>query len=56
VVKISCGYYEMVNEQVIDIISIEMERLGSHLGNALVLWLITFEVKREHIRLVSIKD
>ena len=31
-VKIYCGYYERVNEQVIDVITMEMGRMGSLLG------------------------
>jgi len=56
VVKINCGYYERVNEQVIDVITMEMGRMGSLLGDVLVLWLIPCGVKQEDIRLVSIKD
>ena len=55
-VKINCGYCERVNEQVIEVITIEMGRMGSLLGDALVLWLIPCGVKYEDIRLVSIKD
>jgi hypothetical protein len=32
VVKINCGYCERVNEQVIDVITMEMGRMGSLLG------------------------
>jgi hypothetical protein len=32
VVKINCGYYERVNEQVIDEITMEMGRMESLLG------------------------
>ena len=46
-VKINCGYCEKGNEQVIDVITIEMERMESLLGDALVLWLIPCGVKRE---------
>ena len=31
-VKINCGYCEKVNEQVIDVITIEIGRMGSLLG------------------------
>ena len=31
-VKINCGYYERVNEQGIDVITMEMGRMGSLLG------------------------
>ena len=34
-VKINCGYCERVNEQVIDVITMEMGRMGSLLG---MLW------------------
>ena len=44
-VKINCGYCEKGNEQVIDVITIEMGRMGSLLGDALVLWLIPCGVK-----------
>jgi len=55
-VKINYGYCERVNEQVIDVISIEMGRMGSLIGDALVLWLRPFGVKREDIRPIEIKD
>ena len=55
-VKINCGYCERGNEQVIDMITIEMGSMGSRWGDALVLWLIPCGVKREDIRLISIKD
>ena len=55
-VKINCGYCEKGNEQVIDVITTEMGRMGSPLEDVLVLWLIPCGVKREDIRLVSIKD
>ena len=54
--KINCGYCERVNEQVIDVITIEMGRMGPLLGDALVLWLIPCGVKLEDIRHVSTKD
>ena len=31
-VKINCGYCERINEQVIDVITMEMGRMGSLLG------------------------
>jgi len=52
----NCGYCDRVKEQVTDMITLEIEQMGSMLGDALVLWLISFGVKREDIRLVSIKD
>ena len=55
-VRISCGYCERVNEQVIDD---DYPRDGADqipLWDVVVLWLVPFVVKREDIRLVSIKD
>jgi hypothetical protein len=56
VVRISSGYCERVNEQVIDGDTLEMGRIGSLLWDAVVLWLVPFVVKHKDIRLVSIKD
>ena len=38
------------------VITLEIERIGSLLWDAVVLWLLPFVVKREDIRLVLIKD
>ena len=38
------------------VITLEMGQIGSLLWDALVSWLVPFVVKREDIRLVSVKD
>jgi hypothetical protein len=38
------------------VITLEMGRIGSLLWDSMVLWLVSFMVKREDIRFVSIKD
>jgi hypothetical protein len=38
------------------VINLEMGRIGSLSWDAVVLWLVPFVVKREDIRLISIKD
>ena len=46
-VKINYGYYERVNEQVIDVITMEMGRMGSLLGmpSCCGLYLVGLSVK-----------
>ena len=45
--KINCGYCERVNEQVIDVITMEMGRMGSLLGMSWCcgLYLVGLSVK-----------
>ena len=38
----NCGYYQRVNEQVIDVITMEMGQMRSLVGDVMVLWLIPF--------------